>query len=101
MTTGERIGYERGKQEQGQALILRQLQRRVGELPEEVRGQIQTLSLEQLVVYHLRSEGNALNYEKVSYSEEVKGIDLDLLLRCINIVNHVDAIKTFQQALQK
>ncbi|MDZ8027937.1 MAG: hypothetical protein RMX97_25045 [Nostoc sp. DedQUE11] len=34
-------------------------------------------------------------------SEEVKGIDLDLLLRCINMVNHVDAIKTFQQALQK
>jgi hypothetical protein len=54
-----------------------------------------------LEVYHLRKEGNALHYEKVSNSEEVKGIDLDLLLRCINIVNHVDAIKTFQQALQK
>ncbi|MBD2517654.1 Uma2 family endonuclease [Nostoc sp. FACHB-973] len=52
-----------------------------------------------LEVYHLRSEGNALHYEKVSSSEEVKGIDLDLLLRCINMVNHVDAIKTFQQAL--
>jgi hypothetical protein len=24
-----------------------------------------------------------------------------LLLRCIDMVNHVDAIKTFQQALQK
>ena len=34
-------------------------------------------------------------------SEEIKGLDLDLLLRCINMVNHVDAIKTFQQALQK
>ena len=54
-----------------------------------------------LEVYHLRKEGNALHYEKVSNSEEVKGIDLDLLLRCINIVNHVDAIKTFQQAIQK
>ncbi|WP_193195398.1 Uma2 family endonuclease [Nostoc sp. MG11] len=54
-----------------------------------------------LEVYHLRSEGSALHYERVFSSEEVKGIDLDLLLRCINMVNHVDAIKTFQQALQK
>ncbi|MBD2502157.1 Uma2 family endonuclease [Anabaena azotica] len=54
-----------------------------------------------LEVYHLRSENNALRYEKITNSEEVKGIDLDLLLRCINMVNHVEAIKTFQQALQK
>ena len=54
-----------------------------------------------LEVYHLRGEGNTLYYEKVSSSEEVKGIDLDLLVRCINMVNHVDAVKTFQQALQK
>ncbi|MEA5503801.1 Uma2 family endonuclease [Halotia wernerae UHCC 0503] len=54
-----------------------------------------------LEVYHLRKEGNALNYERISNSEEVRGIDLDLLLRCINMVNHVDAIKTFQQALLK
>lgn len=54
-----------------------------------------------LEVYYLRGEGNTLYYEKVSSSEEVKGIDLDLLLRCINMVNHVDAVKTFQQALQK
>jgi Uma2 family endonuclease len=54
-----------------------------------------------LEVYHLRKEDKALHYERVSSSEEVKGIDLDLLLRCILMVNHVDAIKTFQQALQK
>ena len=54
-----------------------------------------------LEVYHLRGEGNTLHYEKVSSSEEVKGIDLDLLLRCMNMVHHVEAIKTFQQALQK
>jgi predicted transposase YdaD len=52
ITTGERIGYERGKeegkQEGEQTLVLRQLQRRVGELPQEVQRQIQTLSLEQL-----------------------------------------------------
>ncbi|MEA5601747.1 DUF4351 domain-containing protein [Nostoc sp. UHCC 0252] len=56
ITTGERIGYERGKeegkqegkQEGEQALVLRQLQKRVGELPDEVRERIQSLSLEQL-----------------------------------------------------
>ena len=50
-----------------------------------------------LEVYHLRGEGDGLYYEKISSSEEVQGIDLDLLLRCMNMVNHVDAIKTFQQ----
>jgi hypothetical protein len=52
ITTGERIGYERGKEEgqlkQAQALVLRLLQRRVGDLPPQVREQIQSLSLEQL-----------------------------------------------------
>jgi Uma2 family endonuclease len=50
-----------------------------------------------LEFYHLRGEG----YEKISNSEEVKGIDRELLLSCISMVNHVDAIKTFQQALPK
>jgi len=52
-----------------------------------------------LEVYHLRSEEDGVYYERISSSEEVQGIDLDLLLRCINIVNHVDAIKTFQQGI--
>jgi len=54
-----------------------------------------------LEVYHLRGEGETLHYEKISQSEEVQGIDLDLLLRCIDMTNHVEAIKTFQQSLQK
>ncbi|MFP4119424.1 Uma2 family endonuclease [Coleofasciculus sp.] len=53
-----------------------------------------------LELYHLRGEGKTLHYEQIKSSEEVKGIDLDLLLRCITMVNHVDAIKTFQKALQ-
>ncbi|WP_017651266.1 DUF4351 domain-containing protein [Fortiea contorta] len=56
ITTGERIGYERGKEEgeqegrleQAQKLVLRQLQRRVGELSPEILQRIQTLELEQL-----------------------------------------------------
>jgi hypothetical protein len=48
ITTGERIGYERGKQEEGQTIILRLLQRRVGELSQEVKKQVQALPLEDL-----------------------------------------------------
>jgi hypothetical protein len=48
VTTGERIGYERGEQEGEQRLILRLLQRRVGELSPELQERIQSLSLNQL-----------------------------------------------------
>ncbi len=48
ITTGERIGYERGKQEGEQTLVLKLLKRRLGELPQEVIEEIQTLSLERL-----------------------------------------------------
>lgn len=48
VTTGERIGYERGKQEGEQRLILKLLQRRVGELSPELQKRIQCLSLNQL-----------------------------------------------------
>jgi predicted transposase/invertase (TIGR01784 family) len=45
---GRQEGEQRGRQAEGQLLILRQLTRRMGELPQEVRSQIETLSLEQL-----------------------------------------------------
>ncbi|KYC41763.1 hypothetical protein WA1_17185 [Scytonema hofmannii PCC 7110] len=56
ITTGERIGYERGKSEgkiegelEGeQKLVLRLLRRRVGELPQALIESIQTLSVTQL-----------------------------------------------------
>ena len=52
ITTGEGIGYERGiaegKQEGEQNLVVRLLQKWVGNLPEEIRKKIQTLSLNQL-----------------------------------------------------
>jgi Domain of unknown function (DUF4351) len=48
VTTGERIGYERGKQEGEQQLILKLLQRRVGELSPELQERIRSLSLNQL-----------------------------------------------------
>ena len=45
---GEQRGEQRGREAEGQLLILRQLTRRVGELPQEVLERIETLSLEQL-----------------------------------------------------
>ncbi|BAU06615.1 DUF4351 domain-containing protein [Fischerella sp. NIES-3754] len=48
ITTGERIGYELGKQEGEQTIILRLLQKRLGDLSPEVRQRIQSLSLIQL-----------------------------------------------------
>ncbi len=45
---GREEGREEGRKTEGQLLILRQLTRRVGELPQEVRSRIETLDLEQL-----------------------------------------------------
>ncbi|WP_375479932.1 Rpn family recombination-promoting nuclease/putative transposase [uncultured Nostoc sp.] len=47
LAEGEQLGEQRGEQRE-RSLILRQLTRRVGELPQEVRSHIETLSLEQL-----------------------------------------------------
>lgn len=62
ITTGERIGYERGQQE----LVLQQLHKRVGELPEEIIEEIKSLS-----VGKLKALGEAL----------LDFVDLDDLLR--------------------
>lgn len=52
ITTGERIGYERGivegKQEGELVIILQLLKRRLGELSPEIEQRIQSLSLNQL-----------------------------------------------------
>ncbi|MBD2678584.1 MULTISPECIES: DUF4351 domain-containing protein [Nostoc] len=45
---GREEGREEGRKAEGQLLILRQLTRRVGELPQQVLERIETLSLEQL-----------------------------------------------------
>jgi predicted transposase YdaD len=52
VTTGERIGYaqgaQEGRQEEAQALVLRLLTRRIGDVAPEMRSQVQSLSLIQL-----------------------------------------------------
>lgn len=41
-------GRVEGREAEGRSLILRQLQRRFGELPQQVRERVETLCLEQL-----------------------------------------------------
>ena len=41
-------GRELGREQEAQSLILRQLTRRVGELPQQTRQRVENLSLEQL-----------------------------------------------------
>jgi hypothetical protein len=48
VTTGERIGYERGVTVGERSLILRQLLRRVGKVPEALQTQIESLAIGQL-----------------------------------------------------
>jgi len=52
-----------------------------------------------LAMYHLRGEGASLRYERIDQSEALAGIDVELLCRCITMVNHVEAIRAFQHGL--
>lgn len=85
ITTGERIGYERGEQEGEQKLVLRQLQRRVGELPQEVIEEVQNLSLEKLealgeALLDFTSMDDLLNWLRNSLSKIKTGFILEIKL---------------------
>ncbi len=51
-----------------------------------------------LAIYHLRT-ATQFRYEQIASSEELPELDMALMLRCINMTNHVEAVKSFQQAL--
>ncbi|NHC33106.1 Uma2 family endonuclease [Scytonema millei] len=51
----------------------------------------------QLSIYRLRSDG----YEQIFRSEFLPDLDLDLLVRCLNISDQYDATVAFTQALQQ
>ena len=51
----------------------------------------------QLFIYRLRSDG----YEQIFRSEFLPDLDLDLLVRCLNIPDQYDATVAFTQALQQ
>ena len=52
-----------------------------------------------LSIYNLRVTDNSVSYEKVPSSELLPSLNIALLIRCIDTLNHVEAVKTFQQAM--
>ena len=50
----------------------------------------------QLSFYVLRNEG----YEKVSQSQLLPNLNVPLLINCINLTNHTQALREFRQELQ-
>lgn len=53
-----------------------------------------------LAIYHLREIDKAADYEQLQVSEELPGLDIALLLKCINMPRHVEAVNAFRQALK-
>lgn len=49
----------------------------------------------RLSLYTLRSS----KYEEVTQSEQLPGLDMGLLVQCINLENHIQAVREFRQAL--
>jgi Uma2 family endonuclease len=54
-----------------------------------------------LSIHHLRSEAAPTFYEKLSKSEVLPDLDIELLKRCLLMVNHVEAVRAFQQGIQR
>ena len=52
-----------------------------------------------LAIYHLRTVTQDIRYEQTPTSEELPELDMALLLRCINMTNHVEAVNTFRQSM--
>lgn len=51
----------------------------------------------QMSLYALRKEG----YEQIASSELLPELDIALFVRCMNIINHVEAIKEFKSAIER
>jgi Uma2 family endonuclease len=51
----------------------------------------------RLLLYALRQEG----YEAIAQSEVLPGLDLALLVQCIALPNHVQAVREFRQEIQR
>ncbi len=54
-----------------------------------------------LSLYHLRTFSGSAAYEQISCSELMPGLDIAVLLRCINMSNHVEAVREFRKAIRK
>lgn len=51
----------------------------------------------QLKIYYLQNE----TYQEVSRSQLLPGLDLDLLLRCVQMPSRLEAMKAFMDALRQ
>lgn len=97
ITTGEWIGYERGEQEGEQKLVMRLLQRRVGELPQEVIEEVQNLSLEKLealgeALLDFTSMDDLLNWLRNSLSKIKTGFILEIKLILTRLILFIFSI---------
>lgn len=54
----------------------------------------------KLSLYRLRSTESAAAYEAIAWSECLPGLEIKLLERCIDLPNHMQAVKEFRQAIQ-
>jgi Uma2 family endonuclease len=52
-----------------------------------------------LTIHHLRMNEQGVDYEQLTSSEELPDLDMSVLLDCIDIPRHVDAVKVFRQAI--
>lgn len=52
-----------------------------------------------LSIHHLRMGEDEFDCEEISVSEELPGLDIPVLLECINMPVHIEAVRTFQQKI--
>lgn len=53
-----------------------------------------------LELYHLREGSDRPDYERITTSELLPQLKIALLSRCINMTNHVEAVREFQRGIQ-
>ena len=54
-----------------------------------------------LSLYLLRMLSGSAAYEQISRSELMPGLDIAVLLRCINMSNHVEAVREFRSVIRE
>lgn len=52
-----------------------------------------------LTIFHLRINEQGVDYEQLTASEELPGLNISLLLECIAMPRHIEAVKAFRQAI--
>ncbi len=53
----------------------------------------------RLTIHHLRMNEQGVDYEQLTASEELPDLDISVLLKCIDMPRHMDAVKAFRQAI--